>query len=84
MSVIKRFDTVDLAKRFDVSELQAFVEANFDARLRSAGDEMVLERLPDDSSAFDEGFTELNDERRQALGDHRRAAGMDSTLGERR
>jgi len=31
-----------------------------------------------------EGFTELSDERRQQLGDYRRASGMDSSLGERR
>lgn len=84
MSVIKRFDTVELSKRFDVSDLQTFVATHFDARLRAAGDEMVLERVPDDWSEFDKEFTELNDARRQQLGDYRRATGMDSSLGDRR
>lgn len=81
MSVIERFDAEEFEQRFDVPELQTLLTTHLDVQLRRDGSEIVLERIKWESS---ETFTDMSAKRRQQLGDIRRAAGMDSTLGERR
>lgn len=81
MSVIERFDAEEFESRFDLSELQTLLSTHLDAQLRRDGSEIVLEHIEWSSS---ETFTDLSAARRQRLGDIRRAAGMDSSLGERR